>query len=296
MQQLREELRVGIDYLEAVTALLQRVRGAHPTIGLYEAADLQWWWRAPRPTDTLGQLFWFDASGHPEAAVIITDWGDRIAFDPFVMPDATPEVVAHVIERGLAHAGESGFDAVELEVSQDDDVLRAVLPGHGFVMTEEGFIVESWLAADTRPEISELHEGYRSTTRLATMDRPHHNQRSGPDMSQRLLETSLYRTDLDLLILDPDDKPAAYGVFWYDPSTATGLVEPMRTEDDHQKKGLARHVLTAGVDLLAKAGAERIKIVYEPDNPASGHLYRSAGFETVKQTDVFSRQTSPSAS
>jgi len=37
--------------LEAVTALLQRVRSAHPTAGLYEAADLQWWWRTPRSTD-----------------------------------------------------------------------------------------------------------------------------------------------------------------------------------------------------------------------------------------------------
>ena len=48
-----------------------------------------------------------------------------------------------------------------------------------------------------------------------------------------------------------DGGVAAYGLFWFDPATATGLVEPMRTEDDHQRRGLARHVLTAGVDLLA---------------------------------------------
>lgn len=38
---MREENRVGVDYLNAVTALLQRVRRAHPTAGLKEAADLQ---------------------------------------------------------------------------------------------------------------------------------------------------------------------------------------------------------------------------------------------------------------
>lgn len=43
-------------------------------------------------------------------------------------------------------------------------------------------------------------------------------------------ETSLYRSDLDLLILDQHDQVAAYGLFWFDPQTATGLVEPMRTE------------------------------------------------------------------
>ena len=57
---MREEHRVGLEYLETVTALLQRVRRAHPTAGLYEAADLQWWWRSPRATDDLAQIFWFD--------------------------------------------------------------------------------------------------------------------------------------------------------------------------------------------------------------------------------------------
>jgi len=271
-----------------VTALLQRVRSAHPTKGLYEAAELQWWWGIPRSTDNLGQLFWFDQLGRPEAAVIATDWRDWITLDPIVMPDATPDWVAHVIERGLGHATESGFEAVQLEVDRADDVMREVLVGHGFAIKEDG-LVETWLAADARPDISPLHDDYRLSSRLDTMLRPHHMiKRNGPDVEQRLLQTSLYRSDLDLLVLDRDDNNAAHALFWYDPEIATGVVEPMRTEDDHQRRGLARHILTTGIDLLAKAGAERIKICFEPDNPASGHLYLSVGFEPVKQTDVFS--------
>ncbi len=121
-------------------------------------------------------------------------------------------------------------------------------------------------------------------------------ERHGPDVEQRLLQTSLYRSDLDLLVLDSDDNCAAYGLCWYDPETATGVVEPMRTEDDHQQRGLARHVLTTGINLLAEAGAERIKIVFEPGNPASSHLYLDVGFEPVKQTDTFSGRTSARAS
>ncbi|MGH8945235.1 MAG: GNAT family N-acetyltransferase, partial [Acidimicrobiia bacterium] len=75
----------------------------------------------------------------------------------------------------------------------------------------------------------------------------------------------------------------------FDPETATGLVEPMRTEDDHQRRGLARYLLTAGIDLLAEAGAVRIKICFRPDNPASRGLYLSVGFEPVKQCAVVSR-------
>ena len=80
-------------------------------------------------------------------------------------------------------------------------------------------------------------------------------------------------------------------MFWYDPVTRTGLVEPMRTEDAHQRRGLARHVLTAGVDRLVEAGAERIKICYEPGNPASSHLYVSVGFRPFRQTEVLSGRT-----
>lgn len=71
---------------------------------------------------------------------------------------------------------------------------------------------------------------------------------------------------------------------------STGVVEPMRTEDDHQQRGLARHILTTGIDRLVEAGAGRIKICFDPDNEAASHLYLSVGFEPVKQTDVFSRR------
>jgi RimJ/RimL family protein N-acetyltransferase len=293
---MREEHRVSRDYLEAVTALLQRVRSAHPTAGLFEAADLQWWWRTPRSTDNLPQLFWFDHLGRPEAAVIATSWGDRIGLDPFVMPDATPDWVAHVMERGLAHAGESGFEAIVLEVDSADDILPDVLVDHGFEIEEDG-LVETWLATNERPAISPLHEDYRLSSRLDTMQRPHHMiPRSGPDVEPRLRQTSLYRPDLDLVVLDSQDSVAAYGLFWHDPVSATGLVEPMRTEEDHQQRGLARHILTAGIDLLAAAGAERIKICYEPDNPASKNLYLSAGFEPVRQTVVYCRGAGAPAS
>ena len=266
MRSLREQHRVGIHYLEDATALLRRVRGAHPTAGLYEAADLHWWWRTPRTTDDLPQLFWFDDVGRPEAAVIATDWGDRVALDPIVMPDAPPDWVAHVVERGLAHACESGLGVVGVEVDRADDVTSGVLASHGFEMAEDG-VVEAQLAADARPAISPLHEDYRLSSRRHIMGRPHHMiPRSGVDVETRLRQTSLYRPDLDLLVLDHRDDVAAYALFWFDPVTATGLVEPVRTDDAHQRRGLARHLLTAGIDLLAEIGAASIKICFEPAN------------------------------
>lgn len=223
--------------------------------------------------------------------MIITDWREWISLDPIVLPNATPAWVAHVIERGLTHARESGFVDVQLEVDRADDVMRDVLTRHGFTHIQDG-LIESWLAADARPEISPLHDDYRLFSRHDRMDQPHHMiERHGPQVEQRLLQTPLYRPDLDLLVVDHNDAPVARGLFWYDPVTSRGVVEPMHTEEDHRQRGLARHVLTTGIHRLTATGAERIKIVFEPDNPASSHLYLSVGFEPVKHTDTFAGRT-----
>ena len=250
--------RSGLEYLDTVTELLQRIRAAHPTSGSYEAAELQWWWTIPRSTDKIGQLFWIDGDGRPEAAVIATDWGDgasqvfaETTLAVMVLPDASPSWVTHVIERGLAHAAELNMSGIELEVDQADDVVREALFANGFSVKEDG-LVECWLDADARPEVSPLAEGYRLVSRREIAHQPHHMaEPRPPEFVPRLEALSLYRQDLDLLVLDGDDTCAAYGLFWYDPVTATGIVEPMRTHDDHQQRGLARHVLTAGVDRLA---------------------------------------------
>ncbi len=295
---VREEHRVGLDYLEAVTALLQRIRSAHPIAGLYEAADLQWWWaQRSRPTDNFAQLFWFDDLGRPVAAVVATESGDQMQLDPLVMHDAAPDWIAYVMERGLAHASESGIESVCLEVDSADDVLRQVLVGRAFTIKHNGGLVESWLAAAARPAISPLRDGYKLCSLRDTQQRPHHMiKRNGALVETRLRETSLYRPDLDLVVYDNSNNVAGYGLFWYDPETRVGLAEPMRTDDDHQRRGVARHVLTCGIDLLVRAGAERIKICFEPSNPASSHLYVSVGFEPARHNDMMCGPTSkPSA-
>jgi ribosomal protein S18 acetylase RimI-like enzyme len=53
-------------------------------------------------------------------------------------------------------------------------------------------------------------------------------------------------------------------------------VEPVRVEDEFQRRGLARAMLTAGIDRLVARGARRVKISYETE--AAGALYRGVGF------------------
>ena len=46
---IREVPAFGLEYLAFATELLRRARLIDAEAGLWEAADLQWWWRTPRP-------------------------------------------------------------------------------------------------------------------------------------------------------------------------------------------------------------------------------------------------------
>lgn len=292
---MREVLRSGIDYLNTMTTLLQRMRNAHPSKGLYEAAEIQFWWARPRSTDELPQLFWLDDDNLPIAGATTLDFGDGAASllysEPTsvfaFMPDVSADVMAQAVGRALEHLAEHGISKMEAESDPGDETLRQVLFDHGFTVKQEGVLSEAVVYADDRPAVSELHDGYRLLSRSEMLDRPHHLTRpDGPDPEGRLQQGSLYRPDLDLVVVDDSGEVAAFGMFWNDPVTGIGVVEPMRTMDDHQQRGLARHILTSGIERLAQAGSTRISIAFEPDNPASGHLYRSVGFETHRTNDL----------
>ncbi|MFK8025716.1 MAG: GNAT family N-acetyltransferase [Ilumatobacter sp.] len=290
MDGTRLETYAGYQALDVLTRLLQQMRAAHPTHGSFEAAEQHWWWRSARPTDAVPQLFWFDGD-EPVAASILTDWRECVALDTHTLPHVTPELLATAIEAGLAHAAELGYDQLEFEVDPSDTVRHDVLSRAGFVRDRDG-LAETWLHADDRPPVAPIADGYRLLLRSDHPGRPHHLAFiGGPEVTTRLEQTSLYRRDLDLFVVDETDEVAGYALFWFDPATRTGVVEPMRIHEAHQRRGLARHVLTAGIDHLVAAGAERIKICFEIDNPASGALYLSVGFQPVRQTAIYVRGT-----
>ena len=75
-------------YLDAVTDLLQRIRLESPSAGMYEAADLQWWWREDDAAHSDRQTFWCDAKGTSLACLLRFDSGDEWNNEFFVLPFA----------------------------------------------------------------------------------------------------------------------------------------------------------------------------------------------------------------
>jgi GNAT superfamily N-acetyltransferase len=176
---------------------------------------------------------------------------------------------------------------VTVRARDDDPALVAALKGAGFVEAGDADTA-CWLAAGQRPAVSALPAGFRLRSRAETADRPHHMiGRNGEHVAERLAECSIYDPELDLLVEAPDGDVAGYALFWPDPVTRVGLVEPMRTEDGYQRLGIGRHLLTAGIDRLAERGCERMKVSYMNENAGARALYLGAGFSPHDTSCVY---------
>ena len=268
----------GLEYLALATELLQRARLADAEAGVWEAADLQWWWRTPRRSDAIDQIFWIDDEG-PVAGVVLTDWGRAWGCDPIVVPGVSTVPLPTVWARALETISALGLEAVEVLARDDDVELRGLLAGAGFVADDDRSGI-TWMNAQDRPGVAALPAGFALVDRGQATARPHPmRRRSGEEVEARLRQCSLYDPELDLAVEAADGPAAGYALFWFDPVTEVGLVEPMRVEDAYQRRGLARALLTAGLERLAKQGARRLKVGYATD--VARGLYVGAGFRVT---------------
>jgi predicted N-acetyltransferase YhbS len=271
---IREVRASGLPSLALATELLQRARLADPDAGRWEAADLQWWWRTPRRSDDVEETFWTDDSG-PVAGVVLTEWNRGWGCDPLVVPGGAVSL-AEVWERAVETVERLGLPAVETLARDDEEELLTLLAATGFAASDDRGGI-TWLDADDRPAVAPLPQGFTIVDRSRESPPPHPmRQRSGEQVEDRLRQTSLYDPALDLAVETDDGAAAGYALFWLDPVTKVGLLEPMRVEDEYQRRGLARALLTEGVDRLAARGALRIKVGYGTEPGRA--LYTGAGF------------------
>lgn len=262
----------GTEALELATRLLQRARTVDPGAGVWEAADLQWWSRRPRPSDTLPQRFWL-VDGEPVAVALLTWWSHAWGLDLLVVPGAQVDV-DEVWQHGLRTVDELGAEAVESLVDVADEASAARLTAAGFVAGDRSGSLRG-RPSDLEP-VRDLPDGYVLVDRTARPRDPHPMvSRNGPDVAERLARCSLYDPGLDLAVLAPDGSVAGYALCWGDPVTRIGLVEPVRVEDEHAGRGLAKAMVGAGLRRLADRGATSLRIGWQSEQ--AHRLYRSLG-------------------
>lgn len=272
---VREIGAIGFEALMLATDLLQRVRRADPRAGLWEAADAQWSWRRPRWSDEVEKVFWLD-DDRPVAGVLLTsETDDTWRCDPVVVPGQSEPGPDLVWRRAIEHAAKLSPNGFDVPVGDDDRIFTELARRSGLTAGDNDST--AWMHIADRPTVRALAKGFALTDRAYRGNVRHHlRHRNGERVAQRLEQCPLYDPALDLAVETADGRVAGYSLYWFDPSTKVGLIEPVRVEDEFRRKGLARAMLCAGIDRLATRGAQRVKVSYTTD--AAAALYHGVGF------------------
>jgi predicted N-acetyltransferase YhbS len=262
----------GHDRLAAVSSILQQARLANPHTGIWDAADIQWWWRRPRVTDDLELPVWVDESGQI-AAVGLSAWGETWQTDVFISSSAI--TVQEVWAETMAVVHQHSPSSLRLITPESNTELIQLALESGFVLTDEKSGT-TWMKIAHRPQVKEI-AGFTIVDRTMRANTAHPmTGRNGDEVESRLNECSLYDATLDLAVEDEAGNVAAYALFWFDPITSTGMLEPLRVEEDFQRRGLASYLIAAGLERLASKGAHEVKVAFESE--AAAQLYLKNGF------------------
>jgi ribosomal protein S18 acetylase RimI-like enzyme len=101
-----------------------------------------------------------------------------------------------------------------------------------------------------------------------------------PERYRQLMGAPGYLRDLDIVVVAPDHRFAAFAMSWLDPVNRVGQFEPVGAAPDFRRRGLARAALAAGLHRMRQYGAERAIVVVDGAESAACQLYASVGFVT----------------
>jgi mycothiol synthase len=109
--------------------------------------------------------------------------------------------------------------------------------------------------------VAELPSRSWASWRAFHPDEP--DEKYDPDWSwyQNIQKAPLYRPELDLVAIAPNGEVAAFTTIWYDEVTRCGYFEPVGTRPEHQRRGLARSLMTEGMRGLKRLGASQAMVM-----------------------------------
>jgi ribosomal protein S18 acetylase RimI-like enzyme len=286
MPRLIARRAAGIDDLRAAIGLLSAAWRAGSPLVAGTPASIEWWHALtdPEPLGDHLRLWSEDRSGAPVA----WSWHEPPELEIHTWtgdPARDSAAFRAIVEAGVAEAGD---DEVAAFAAEDDVGANDALVDLGFApsgrrlsqwqrrrddgpvtpaLLPDGYRIRGLTGPDEFPARVALHRAAFPTSRLTVAK------------YERLLTVPHYRLEDDLVVEAPDGELAAYALGWWDPDGGVAEFEPVGTHPEHQRRGLSRALLTAGITRFLDAGASVVQVYSDASEAAAEALYRSSGFE-----------------
>ena len=272
-----EDLRIAGD-------LMSQAWLASPSTAVATSAGIEWWHASSHPDALSDHLrLWFDGD-----RPVGWSWDDDGETEWHVWtgdPGLDGDVFRDILRFAIDGAGAHG---VASWTSEDDAASTAILVGLGFQRAGRRLTQLQWRAPEGSSfAMPPLAEGYRIRTLTGPEDIERrvdvHRAAFPPSRLnrakyERLTTLPHYRYDDDLVVEAADGTFAAYALAWWDPVGRIGEFEPVGTHPDHQRRGLARALLTFGLRRFADRGAQLVQVYADADDIAPTALYEAIGF------------------
>jgi GNAT superfamily N-acetyltransferase len=228
-----------------------------------------------------------------ELAAVLNPEGPGEAFfqiHPRYRSAALVQDMIALAEEKFPVPDQDGKTKLSIWAHELDETLKTALAQNGYVRTETAEY-QRWQLLDHPIPAAPMAEGYVLRPHGGDEDLPARSWASwrafhpdepnekyaGWEWYRNVQRAPSYRRDLDLLVVTPSGEVASFATVWFDESTRTGAFEPVGTQPEHQRKGLAKTLLTEGLQRLQAMGAV---MAYVGSYGSGAHAtYESVGFK-----------------
>jgi mycothiol synthase len=98
-----------------------------------------------------------------------------------------------------------------------------------------------------------------------------------PEVYQILRQAPSFVPELDLILLSPEGKIAAFGSVWFDRSLSLAEFEPVGTLPEFRKMGLGKALIAEACNRLRMLECEKVTVMSWSESVGANRLYESAG-------------------
>lgn len=150
---------------------------------------------------------------------------------------------------------------------------------------EEEFLVElpEGFTFKRGDEVTFQEKGNAHAKAFGYYDETLYRERS-PLAYQAVAETPDYRPDLDLYAISPEDEIAAFATMWYDHQNRIGILEPVGTIPQYQRRGLSRAIIFQLINQVRQEGGIRVYV------GAGLEFYQRIGFRDIDNYGVWKKE------
>jgi mycothiol synthase len=228
-----------------------------------------------------------------------SEW-DAGMFEWQVHPDyLNSTLMMHILDWHEQVATWRGWrgDKLDTLCAEEDTATAALLELHGYMRT--GISYQHHLGSLEEPILPlVLPDGYTVRTlhgseEIEARVAAHCAGMEIPSMTmeeyRRLMHTSCYRSELDIVVIGPHNDMVACCNVWLDDANGVGVFEPLSTLPAHRGKGLAHALVRKGMQQLQQLGARQALVLSASASPHAGRLYTRCGLPIVRRDFLYQK-------